>query len=126
MASTIAFQMFRSGDLDHLLIGNFSNLDSNRQISEIADMLRRLASFARANRSRLEGGRGFRPPRSEHAMTMRSYKVWRCIFWESLGATEPGPDGEVGPGSVQTGTSCSVADSTSSSRRSRSMGSDGS
>jgi len=62
MASTIAFQMFRSGDLDHLLIGNFPNLDSNRQISEIADMLRRLASFARANRSRLEGGRGFRPP----------------------------------------------------------------
>ncbi len=44
----IAFQTFGSGDLDILLIkGNFSNLDSNWDIPEIADMLRRLGSFAR-------------------------------------------------------------------------------
>jgi pimeloyl-ACP methyl ester carboxylesterase len=44
----IAFQAFGRGDLDLLLImGNFSNLDSNWDIPEIADMLLRLGSFAR-------------------------------------------------------------------------------
>jgi class 3 adenylate cyclase len=44
----IAFQTFGSGDRDLLVIkGNFSNLDGNWDIPEIADMLRRLSAFAR-------------------------------------------------------------------------------
>ncbi|MGZ5302100.1 MAG: adenylate/guanylate cyclase domain-containing protein, partial [Actinomycetota bacterium] len=44
----IAFQTFGSGDIDLLFIpGYYSNVDANWDVPEIADLLWKVASFAR-------------------------------------------------------------------------------